>query len=60
MLFTHLQRDFNHLNEVVVKQRHQIEVLEKKLERLEGRLRQMEPEDAVRPFDLFEDRPPHY
>lgn len=60
MLFTHLQRDFNHLNDVVIMQRHQIETLEKKVARLEGRLRQVDPEDTVRPFDLFEDRPPHY
>lgn len=57
MGLTHLQRDYEALNEVLLAQQKTIQSLERKVQRLESRLEAVsDPE--VR--DAESERPPHY
>jgi len=53
-----LERTVDDLNEVLLAQGRDLEAIEARLARLEGRLRDERPPQE--PRDLADDRPPHY
>ena len=58
-LLTHLQHDFQQLNEVVLQQQDRFTAIERQLVRLEQQLRTISeaPTEAIDPLD---EKPPHY
>ena len=58
-VLTHVQHDFQQLNEVVLQQQDRFTVIERQLVRLEQQLRTMAdaPTEAIDPLD---EKPPHY
>ena len=57
-LLTHLQRDLDALNQVVLEQRAEIERLQSLVSRFEHRIGNLEADPEVR--DPGEERPPHW
>jgi SlyX protein len=58
LLVTHLQRDLDTLNEVLLGQQKQLDTLGKLLARLDDRVARLGDDDE--PRDPVEERPPHY
>jgi len=58
LLVTHLQRDMETLNQVVLEQQRQLDHLRLLLGRIDDRLVQMSPDSPS--FDPGSERPPHY
>ncbi len=58
-LLTHVQHDFQQLNEVILQQQDRFTVIERQLVQLEQQLRTMAdpPTEATDPLD---EKPPHY
>ncbi len=59
MLFTHLQRTLQELDQVVVGQQRQLDTLEQAIQRLARDTEEL-AEAPVEPLDLEDERPPHY
>lgn len=57
MALTHLQQDYDSLNEVVLQQQKMIQRLSSKIEKLEGKI-DANSEPEVR--DAASEKPPHY
>ena len=58
MLVTHLQRDLETLNSVVLDQQKQLDALRLRISKLDHRLTGLAEGDE--PRNLLEERPPHY
>ncbi len=58
MTITHLQKDYEQLNQVVIEQQALIEFLQKRTETLETGFEQIRSENEKR--DPAQERPPHY
>jgi len=58
MLVTHLQRDLETLNSVVLDQQKQLDALRQLISKLDNRVTGLGEGDE--PRDLREERPPHY
>lgn len=58
MLVTHLQRDFETLNAVILDQQKQIDGFRQLLSKLDSRVTRLGEGDE--PRDLLAERPPHY
>jgi SlyX protein len=58
LLVTHLQRDIETLNQVVLDQRKELDALQRLIARLDDRVAQMGEGDE--PRDLVAEKPPHY
>ena len=58
-LLTHVQHDFQQLNEVILQQQDRFTAIERQLVRLEQQLRTIadSPTEAIDPLD---EKPPHY
>ncbi len=58
-LLTHVQHDFQQLNEVILQQQDRFTAIERQLVRLEQQLRTIAdaPTEAIDPLD---EKPPHY
>jgi SlyX protein len=57
-LVTHLERDLDTLNEVLLSQQKQLDTLGKLVARLDDRVARLGDDDE--PRDPTEERPPHY
>jgi len=58
LLVTHLQRDMETLNQVVLEQQRQLDHLRMLVTRIDDRIIQMSPDSPT--FDPRSERPPHY